>query len=83
LLRHSNAESFLLLFHQYGLKEKTGFSLNSILDLIREKSQEFQSAKAETSKMGMIGTGIDAAMGLKFWGVRWPDKLTDRQKALT
>ncbi|KAI9612902.1 hypothetical protein KEM48_003978 [Puccinia striiformis f. sp. tritici PST-130] len=83
----SSGSSFLsccfIKINKYGFKEKKGFSLNPFLDLMKEKSQEFRSARAEKSEMGMIGAGIGAAMGLKArGGARWPDDMTARRKVL-
>ncbi|KNF03549.1 hypothetical protein PSTG_03077 [Puccinia striiformis f. sp. tritici PST-78] len=74
---------YSIKINKYGFKEKKGFSLNPFLDLMKEKSQEFRSARAEKSEMGMIGAGIGAAMGLKArGGARWPDDMTARRKVL-
>ncbi|KAI9613753.1 hypothetical protein KEM48_003646 [Puccinia striiformis f. sp. tritici PST-130] len=70
-------------FSSLRFQREKGFSLNPFLDLMKEKSQEFRSARAEKSEMGMIGAGIGAAMGLKArGGARWPDDMTARRKVL-
>ncbi|PLW49252.1 hypothetical protein PCASD_02635 [Puccinia coronata f. sp. avenae] len=73
---------YTIKINKYGFKEKKGFSLNPFLDLMKEKSHEFRSAKGEKGDMGMIGAGIGAVMGLRPRGARWPDDMTIRRKVL-